>query len=88
MVSGDLQGGVNCVSQVDGVSDMAPTCQLCVSVVGGLRKGTMASFCLSVWENSVPSSHFDARHFSSSPSAIGAFPTATRVLELRESKSE
>ena len=33
--SGDLQGEANGVSQADGVSDRAPTCQLCGSVGGG-----------------------------------------------------
>ena len=49
-VSGELQGEAN---SVDGVSDMAPTCQVCASVGRGLRKGTMASVCLSVWEKAV-----------------------------------
>ena len=53
-VSGDLQGETNSVSQVDGVSDRAPTCQICGSVGRGPRKGTMASACLSVWEGAVP----------------------------------
>ena len=44
-VSGDLQGGVNIVSQVDGVSDMAPACWLCGSVGGGFKKGTMNGLC-------------------------------------------
>ena len=38
-VSGDLQGGANSVSQVDGVSDIAPTCQLCGSLGEGSEKG-------------------------------------------------
>ena len=75
------------VSQVDGISDMAPACWLC-SRGGRVRKGTMASFCLSVWENSVPSSHLDARHFSSSLYATGSFQAATLMLELRGSKSD
>ena len=28
-ISGDLQDGSNSVNQVDGISDMAPVCQLC-----------------------------------------------------------
>ena len=55
-VSGDLQGRSNSVSQVVGISDMAPACQLCSSVPGGeggwFSKGTMAS------------AHLDARHLS------------------------
>ena len=42
--------GKNNVRQVDGVSDMVPTCWLCGSVWGGLRKGTVASASTSVWE--------------------------------------
>ena len=33
---------------------MAPTCWLCGSVGEGLRKGTMASACLSVWKKAFP----------------------------------
>ena len=36
------------MSQVDGASDMAPTCQLCGFMGKGFRKGTMASAHLSV----------------------------------------
>ena len=43
---------------------------------GRFRKGTMAS------------AHLDARYFSSSLYAIGAFQAATPVLELRGSESE
>ena len=39
--SGNHQVGTNSVSLVDGASDMVPTCQLCGSVRGGLRKGTV-----------------------------------------------
>ena len=71
--SQDLQGGANSVSQVDGVSDMAPACQFCG---GGFRKGTMAS------------AHLDARHFSVCLCTTGAFQAATPVLELRGSAPE
>ena len=54
---------------------------------GGFRKGTMASACLSAREKAVPSSYLDARHFSSSLYATGAFQVATLMLELRGSKS-
>ena len=50
----DLQGRANSVSQVDGVSDMAPACRLCGFMGRGLRKGIVASACLSVWEKAVP----------------------------------
>ena len=52
--SGDLQGGANSISQVDGVFDIAPAFQLCASAWGGFRKGTMASAHLSVRKNAVP----------------------------------
>ena len=50
--------------------------QLSGSVRGGFSKGTMAS------------ARPDARHFSSSLCATGAFQAATLVLELRGSESE
>ena len=50
--------------------------QLAGSVRGGFRKGTTAS------------AHLDARYFSSSLYASGAFQAATLVLELRGSESE
>ena len=82
--------GENSVSQVDGVSDMAPACQLCDSVGGGLRKGTMAIAHLFVWEKAVPypHSHLDTRPFSSSLYATGAFQAAPQVLERRWTESE
>ena len=75
-ISGDLQGGTNSVSQVDGVSDMAPACWLCESVEGGFRNGTMASAGL------------DARNFSFFLYSTDAFQAATMVLVLRGSESE
>ena len=50
--------------------------QLAVSVGGGFRKGTMAS------------ARLDARQFSFSQYASGAFQAATPVMELRGSESE
>ena len=70
---GILLGSSNSVSQVDGVSDMAPAFS---SMGRGFRKGTMASACL------------DASHFSSSLYVTGAFQATTLVLELRGSESE
>ena len=52
--SGDLQGGANSISQVDGVFDMAPAFQLCASAWGGFRKWKMASTHLSGREKAVP----------------------------------
>ena len=76
------------VSQADGVSDMTPSCQLCGSVEGGLRKGTMQQTLLVFLSGRElsPSFHLDARHFSSSLNATGAFQAATLVLELRGSE--
>ena len=49
----DLQSGANSVSQADGVSDMATPAR--AGFAGGrLRKGTIASAHLSVWERAVP----------------------------------
>ena len=84
--SGIPQGGANCASLVDGVSDMAPSCQLCGSVWGGLRKGKMASADLSVWVKAIPQPCPDTKHFSSSPHATSAFQATLPVLELRGSE--
>ena len=59
---------------------MTPTCWLCGSVAGELRKGTMASAQLSVLEKAVPQILSDAKHFSSSLYATGAFQAAPLVL--------
>ena len=69
-------GRANSVSQMDGVSDMAPACWLCGSVVGGFRKGAMASALLN------------ARHFISFPYATGTFQAGLLVLELKGSECE
>ena len=84
----DLHGGASGVSQVDGVSDVVPTSQLSGSVGRGFRKGTLASSHLSVWRTLFPRSCLDARHFSSSLYASGAFQAATLVLELKGNESE
>ena len=70
----DLQDGSHSVSQVDGVSDMAPAYQLCMG--GWLSKGTMAG------------AHPEARHFRLSLYTPAALQAATLVLELRGSESE
>ena len=75
-VSGDLQGEANIISQVDGVSDMAPTCRLCGSVVGRVQKrdsGPCLPFCLGERRKLSPSSCHNARHFSSFLYATDAF---------------
>ena len=51
---GNHRSGAHSVSQVDGDSDVAPTCWLCGSVGGGIVKGTMASASTSVWEKAAP----------------------------------
>ena len=86
--SGDLQGGANNVSQVDGVSDTAPACWLCDYVGVGFRKRTMASATFLSGRKVSHSSHLDARHFSSSLYTTGAFQAATPVLKLRGSQFE
>ena len=48
------QGEANSVSQVGVVSDMELTCQLFGSVGEGIRKRTVASASISVWENAAP----------------------------------
>ena len=61
-VSGDLQIRANSVSQIDRISDVAPAYQLCGSVVGGFRTGTVSSGSekkqglarLSAWEKADP----------------------------------
>ena len=71
--SGDLQGGSNSVSQVDGVSDLAPD----AGSVG-------VAFCKGI----MPSAHLGARYFSFSLRTTDALQAATPVLDLRGSKSE
>ena len=67
---------------------MAPACQLCGSVGRGFTKGKMASACLSVLEKVSASSCLNARYFSSSLYATGAFQAATPVpFKLRGSES-
>ena len=77
------------MSQAHGVLDMAPACQFCDSVEAELRKGTMAFASKSVWEKAAPppSSHCDARQFSSSFYISDGFQSAAIVLELRGSES-
>ena len=85
---GDLQGGPDSVCQVDGVSDMTPTCQLCSFEEEGseMRQRPPPTF-LSRRKLS-PGSCFDGRHFSSSLYATGAFQAVILLLELRASESE
>ena len=74
--------GANSVSQGDGVSDLAPTFWLCGSEGGRFRKVLCLPFCLK----RAPS--LDARQFTFSLHAAGAFQAATPVLELRRDESE
>ena len=75
--SEDLQGGANSISQVDGVSDMAPACQLCGSVQEGSEKGQWPLSAFTSVRKLSCSSCLDVRHFSSSPYATGAFQVST-----------
>ena len=54
-VSGNHQGRVNSVSQVNENSDMVSACKLCGE---GLRKGTGASASTSVWVKAAPPASF------------------------------
>ena len=67
---------------------MAPACQPCGSVRKGSGKGQWPLPTFLSGRKLSPSSHLDARHFSFSLDATGAFPAATPVLELRGSESE
>ena len=67
---------------------MAPAHQLCGSVGGKFRKGTVASAPFLSGKKLSSSPRLDAIHFSFSLYATGAFQAATPVLELRGSESE
>ena len=60
---------------------------LCVGV-GDSEKGQWPLPIFLSRRKLSPSSHFDARHFSSSLCATGGFQAATPVMELRGSESE
>ena len=82
MVSRNHQGGANSVSQVDGVSDMTPTCQLCGDKAQQRNNGFCQPFCLG---QSCPSSSCpDARHPCSSTCIPGAFEAASPELNSEE----
>ena len=78
-----FQGGANSISQVYGVSDMAPTSQLCGSVGEGFRKGQWPLRDFLSGRKLSLGSCIDARHFSSSLYATGAFQ-----LQLQYWRSE
>ena len=78
-VSGDLQGRSSSVTQVYGVSDMVPACQLCSSVRREFRKGTKGAMAYA---------HLDARHFSFFLYTTDVFQAAIPVLEHRGTESE
>ena len=86
--SGDLQSRANSFSQVDGVSDMVPACQLCGFVGKGSEKGRWPLATFLCGRKLFPNSYLNVRHFSFSLYAIGAFQAATLMLELRGSESE
>ena len=58
-----------------------------LTVGGRAQKGTMTSAHLCVERKLSPSYHLDARYFSPSLYATGAFQAAPPVVELRESES-
>ena len=72
----NLSGPVSWVGQTVLARLMESACQLCGSLGGRYRKGTMVS------------AHFDTRHFNFFLYATGAFQAATPVLELRGNESE
>ena len=72
-VSGYLQSGADNVSQVDGVSDIAPTCLLGVLWREGSEEEQWSLPTVLSGNKMFPSSHPAARYFSSSPYATGAF---------------
>ena len=79
MESQGIQGGANSVSSVDKVSDMAPVCGS-VSLWGEVsEKGQWTPPTFLSGRNMSPSSCLDARQFSSSLYATGAFQPATLV---------
>ena len=88
-VSGDLQGRANSVSQVDEISDMVPAFWLCGSAGWvGSENGQWPLPTFLSGRKLSPSSHLQARRFSFSQYATGAFQVATPVLKLRGSESE
>ena len=85
-ISGNPQGGANSVNQVDGDSDVEPTCQLCGEWAQERNNDLCQYFCLG--ESCPSSSCPEARDFSSSSYVPGTFQAAASVLELRTSESE
>ena len=78
------QGGAYRVSQAVGDSDVCcRTVALC-----GQRAQKSSLFTALSGRKLSPSSHPDARHFSSSPYATGALQGAALVLEPKGSESE
>ena len=75
------------VSLVDGVSDVTSSSWLGLLGEGSKKKQWLLTAVLSR-RKLFPSSCLDARHFSSSPYASGAFQAAALVLKLRRSESE
>ena len=79
-MSGNHQGKVNCVSQVDGDSAMAPALWLCVGRAQKRNNGLCQHFCLG--ENCSFSSGTNARQLTSS-----LYVPDAPVLELRTNES-
>ena len=75
----DLQVGANSVSEVDGVSVVAPAFQLCASVVGCasvVEKGQWALPTILSGTKLSTSSYLDSRNFGSFLYATGDFQAA------------
>lgn len=86
MASGSHQSGINCVSQIYGVSDMVPACELYGERAHQKNNGLCQHF--NVGESCPASSHPNARQLISSPYIPGAFRTVVPALELRKNESE
>ena len=87
--AGNYQGGANSVSQVDGVSEMAPACWPCGSL-GRAPKGIAASVITSVWGKAAPTPAFAPMPGNSVPSHMSLVPFSLLppALELREGESQ
>ena len=83
--SGNHQGGANNVSQVDGVSDMVPSCQLCGSLGEGSEKEQWPLVALCLGESSPTSCHDSIQFFLN---VSDAFQSAVLTLYSKGSESE
>ena len=84
--SGNHHSGANSISQIDGDSDMLSSCELCMGE--GSEKKQWPLPTLLSGRKLPPSSHPDARQFSSSLYDSDAFQSAAQELGLRGSESK